>query len=123
MVGVKFFCDIISITLLITYYQRGMPKKTQSKKTTKKVDFLKLDVDEQVNQINEALSEEVYQALEMDGGGMEIMDITIIKDHMQVLISYYGACGGCHLATTGTLDFITQTLREKLDPRIEVVVV
>lgn len=95
-----------------------------SKKTTKeKNDFLKLDIDEQVRQINQALSEQVYEALEMDGGGMEIMDITVIKNSMQVLITYYGACGGCHLATTGTLEFITQTLREKLDPRIEVVVV
>ena len=100
-----------------------MTKKASKKTIQKETDFLKLEVDEQVKRINEVLSEQVYEALEMDGGGMEIMDITVIKDHMQVLISYYGTCGGCHLATGGTLDFITQTLREKLDPRIEVVVV
>ena len=95
-----------------------MTKKTESPKEKKK-DFLSLDIDEQVKLVNEALEEEVYMALAMDGGGLEIMDI----DGLNVLISYYGACGGCPMAGTGTLMFIQDTLQKKIDERIQVKIV
>ncbi|MFH0838552.1 MAG: NifU family protein [Patescibacteria group bacterium] len=82
-------------------------------------DFLKLNIDDQVRLINEALSEQVYSALEMDGGGMEIMDI----EGTDVLIRYHGACGNCPIAESGTLVFIQSTLQEKIDPRIQVKIV
>lgn len=85
----------------------------------KKIDFLDLTIDEQVTLIDDALSEQVYMALEMDGGGMEIMDI----QGTDVLIQYYGACGGCPISESGTLVFIQQTLQMKVDPRIEVKIV
>jgi len=87
--------------------------------TDEKIDFLALTVDEQVLLIDEALSEQVYMALEMDGGGMEIMDI----EGTDVLIQYYGACGGCPISESGTLIFIQQTLQMKVDPRIQVKIV
>lgn len=98
-----------------------MPKTAVSKKMTaaKETDFLKMEVDDQVKLINEALSEDVYYFLASDGGGMEIVDI----DGPNVLIQYYGACGNCHISQTGTLSVIQQTLQEKVDPRIQVVVV
>lgn len=82
-------------------------------------DFLKLDIDSQVLLINEALSEQVFMALEMDGGGMEIMDI----EGTDVLIRYYGACGNCPISESGTLIFIQNTLQQKVDPRIQVKIV
>jgi len=85
----------------------------------KQEDFLKMEVDEQVKLIHAALSEEVYEALQMDGGGMQIMDI----EGPNVLINYYGACGGCPISESGTLVFIQRTLQEKVDPRIQVRVV
>lgn len=84
-----------------------------------KKDFLDLEIDDQVLLINEALSEQVLQALEMDGGGMEIMDI----EGTDVLIRYYGACGNCPISESGTLIFIQNTLQEKVDPRIQVKIV
>lgn len=90
-----------------------------TKKKEEKIDFLKLGIDDQVLLINEALSEQVYMALEMDGGGMEIMDI----EGTDVLIRYYGACGACPIAESGTLVFIQNTLQEKVDPRIQVKIV
>lgn len=89
------------------------------KKKEEKTDFLKLGIDDQVLLVNEALSEQVYMALEMDGGGMEIMDI----EGADVLIRYYGACGNCPIAESGTLMFIQNTLQEKVDPRIQVKIV
>lgn len=104
-----------------------MPKTTTTKKSAKeKKDFAKLELDDQVNLIHEALQEQVYEALEMDGGGMELMDLEVPKDPKKPIIlyiSYYGACGNCHISTGGTLDFITHTLKEKVDPRIDVAVV
>lgn len=88
-------------------------------KTVKKKDFLKLGVDDQVLLINEALSEQVYTVLEMDGGGMEIMDI----EGTDVLIRYYGACANCPIGESGTLLYIQNTLQEKVDPRIQVKIV
>lgn len=87
--------------------------------TNKQVDFLKLEVDDQVKLIDEALSEQVYMALEMDGGGMEIMDI----EGTDILIRYHGACGGCPIGESGTLVFIEQTLQMKIDSRIKVKIV
>ena len=90
-----------------------------AKNKEEKRDFLKLEIDDQVLLINEALSERVLPALEMDGGGMEIMDI----EGTDVLIRYYGACGNCPISESGTLIFIQNTLQEKVDPRIEVKIV
>jgi Fe-S cluster biogenesis protein NfuA len=84
-----------------------------------KKDFQKMDIDEKVTVVNEALSEQVYDALAMDGGGMEIMDI----DGFDVLIRYYGACGNCPISESGTLVFIQQTLRDRIDERIVVKIV
>ena len=82
-------------------------------------DFISLSIDEQVKLVHEALKDEVYEALAMDGGGLEIMDI----EGPTVMIRYYGACGGCHIGQTGTLDFIEHTLKSQVDPRIKVVIV
>ena len=83
-----------------------------------KKDFLKLEIDDQVKLVNDSL-EEVYEALENDGGGMQIMDI----DGPNILISFHGACGGCPISTTGELVYIQNTLQEKVDKRIQVRVV
>lgn len=96
-----------------------MSNYRKSKKAVGKRDFLKLGIDDQVLLINEALSGQVYTALEMHGGGMEIMDI----EKTDVLIRYYGACGNCPIGESGTLMFIQNTLQEKVDPRIMVRIV
>lgn len=85
----------------------------------KTTDFLKLTVDEQVDLINKVLEPEVYPALEMDGGGMEIMDIQGAK----IFIQYRGACGGCPVSETATGPFIEKVLQTQIDPRIEVVII
>ncbi len=93
-----------------------MPRKSP-KSTKKKSDFSKLDLDDQVRLVNEALEPEVYPALQMDGGGLEIMDIQGYDVHVQ----YYGACGNCSIGETATLPFIEQTLQTQVDPRIKVI--
>lgn len=91
------------------------PKQHQQAKK----DFAKLGIDEKVRLVDEALTPEVYPALQMDGGGLEIMDI----EDYTVMVRYFGACGGCHIGKTGTLDFITWTLQTKVDEKITVEIV
>ena len=50
---------------------------------------------------------------------MEIMDI----EGTDILIRYYGACGGCPISESGTLVFIQNTLQERIDSRIQVKIV
>ena len=85
----------------------------------KKTPFSKLNIDDQVKAVQEALADEVMPALEMDGGGLEIMDI----EGNTVYIRYYGACATCPLGGTGTLMFIQDTLQKKVDEAIEVQIV
>ena len=59
----------------------------------------------------------VLPMLGSHGGGMEIMDI----QGFEVSIRYLGACHGCALAGSGTLQFIEQTLQAQVDERIRVV--
>jgi len=82
-----------------------------------KKDFTKLDIKEQIKRIHKALEKDVLPMLESHGGGIEIVDIK----KTDVLIRYYGACQGCPMAATGTLQAIEYTLREKIDERIEVI--
>ncbi len=83
----------------------------------KKINFAKLDIDKQIKLINKALESDVIPMLQSHGGGLEIMDIK----KTDVLIRYYGACQGCPLASTGTLEFIEHTLQSQIDERIRVV--
>ncbi|MBU0577870.1 NifU family protein [Patescibacteria group bacterium] len=81
--------------------------------------FEELKIDKQVKLVNDALEDEVYTALAMHDGGLEIMDIKGLEVH----ISYQGACAGCPMASTGTLMFVENTLQEKVDKRIQVKIV
>ena len=76
-----------------------------------------MPLDEQVRQVNEALMTSVFPMLGSHGGGVEIMDI----EGFEVKIRYLGACHGCALAGSGTLQFIEQTLQAQVDERIKVV--
>jgi Fe-S cluster biogenesis protein NfuA len=82
-----------------------------------KTPFNKLTIEKQIKLINKALETDVLPMLMSHGGGLEIMDI----DGWKVSVRYYGACHGCPLADTGTLDFIEQTLQGAIDERIRVV--
>lgn len=85
----------------------------------KKINFDKLPLDKQVKLVHKALEEEVYSAMAMHDGGLTIEDIKGLEVH----IRYQGACVDCPMAETGTLMFVENTLREKIDPRIKVKIV
>jgi len=73
---------------------------------------------EKINKINEILNDTVRPGLAMDGGGLEIVELT---DDMKLYVKYHGACGSCPSSTMATLMAITYILRENFDPQIEVI--
>jgi Fe-S cluster biogenesis protein NfuA len=93
-----------------------MPKIHRRKSGLKKV-FSALPLEEQVRRVNEALMASVFPMLGSHGGGVEIMDI----EGFEVKIRYLGACHGCVLAGSGTLQFIEQALQGQIDGRIRVI--
>ncbi|MCM8535911.1 MAG: NifU family protein [Lentisphaeraceae bacterium] len=84
-------------------------------KEAPKLDFgEKADIIEEIDQI---LDETIRPGLAMDGGGVDIVDLS---DEMELSIHYQGACGSCPSSQTGTLMAIQNILQEQFDPRITV---
>jgi len=68
--------------------------------------------------IEEIIHREIRPYIELDAGGVQIMDL--IEDK-QLIIAYQGSCTSCHSATGATLNAIQQILRAKVSPEITVV--
>lgn len=69
-----------------------------------------------MDEINAIIDETIRPALQGDGG-----DLQVVSYENNVLsIKYQGACGECPHAAMGTLQFIEQTLKEKVNPDIVV---
>ncbi len=75
------------------------------------------DKKEMVFEIDDILDETIRPGLAMDGGGVDIVDLS---DTMVLTVRYQGACGSCPSSTTGTLMAIENILQEQYDPRIKV---
>ena len=73
---------------------------------------------EKIAAIEEVIQEDIRPYIELDAGGIEIMDLT---EDLRLTIAYKGACTSCHSATGSTLDAIQGILRSKIDPQILVV--
>jgi len=78
------------------------------------------DTDENLKKINEILDETVRPGLAMDGGGLEVLELT---PDLKLSVKYHGACGSCPSSTYATLQAITFILKDNFHPEIEVVAV
>lgn len=72
---------------------------------------------EKISHIENLLNKEVRPYIELDAGGIEIVDL----ENNELTISYQGACTTCYAATGSTLSAIQQIVRTKIDPAITVV--
>ena len=70
-----------------------------------------------IEEIDQILDETIRPGLAMDGGGVDIIDLS---DELELTVHYQGACGSCPSASTGTLMAIQNILQEQFDPRITV---
>ena len=82
--------------------------------------FQELNFFKRFKAIERVLDAEIRPALHQDGGDVDVEDFHMDGDVPIVNISYKGACLGCVSATVGTLGFIENILKEKLDPLFKV---
>jgi NifU-like protein len=68
--------------------------------------------------IEQVISQEVRPYIELDGGGVELVDLI---EGREVIIAYQGNCTSCFSSTGATLSYIQQVLRAKISQDLVVV--
>lgn len=76
-----------------------------------------LSLKQKLSVIDQVLEQEVRPYVEMDAGGVEVINL---KENKEVIIAYSGSCTSCHSATGATLSYIQQILRAKVHPDLSV---
>lgn len=80
-------------------------------------DWGALTKEEKIALIEEVIAKEVRPFIELDAGGVQILDL---KDDKELVITYEGACTTCYSATGATLNAIQGILRAKVHPALMV---
>lgn len=73
---------------------------------------------EMLDKVGAILQQRVVPALSADGGGLQVVEVSVDKT---ITIQYQGACGSCPSSIQGTLVAIENLLRSEVDPDIRVV--
>lgn len=115
--------DIYLVDLLDEYSKEKMVAGSSLAGATPTIDFEKLTILQKFKTIEKVIDENIRQMLVMDGGDMEILDIKENGEHLDIYITYLGACSGCSSADTGTLYAIENVLQEKCAKNIRVITV
>ena len=68
--------------------------------------------------IEEVIATEIRPYIELDAGGVQIVDLI---DDKELIIAYEGACTTCHSATGATLNAIQEILRAKVSKNLLIV--
>lgn len=82
--------------------------------------FKELPIKQKLAVIEEVVAREVRPYIELDAGGIEVLNCIQGVEGYEVIIVYQGACTSCHSSTGATLSYIQQILRAKIDPSITV---
>ena len=77
-----------------------------------------LNREQKIAVIEEIIATEIRPYIELDAGGVQILDLV---DDRDLIIAYEGACTSCHSATGATLNAIQGILRERVDSALVVV--
>ena len=83
---------------------------------TEEKPFESLTIVEKIKRIEKVLEEDVRPQLNMDGGNVELIDVSGAVVKVRLL----GMCSGCLAADATLKGFIEKTLKEKLDASISV---
>lgn len=68
--------------------------------------------------IEEVLNNDIRPYIALDGGGVELLDLSNDKE---VIIAYQGNCTSCYSAVGATLSYIQQVIQAKVHPDLVVV--
>ncbi len=77
-----------------------------------------LSIKQKLAVIEEVIAKEVRPYIELDAGGVEVLNLLNDKE---VIIAYQGSCTSCYSATGATLSFIQQIIRAKVSPDLDVI--
>ncbi|MFZ0565247.1 MAG: iron-sulfur cluster assembly scaffold protein [Chlamydiales bacterium] len=80
--------------------------------------WLELSYEKKIEVIENVLSEEVRPYIELDEGGVQVLELV---DNKELLISYQGTCTSCFSAVGATLSTIQQILQAKVHSELVVV--
>ena len=83
--------------------------------------FEALSKQEKVAVIESVLTQEVRPYIELDAGGVTVLDLLEKQETKEVMIAYSGSCTTCHSATGATLSYIQQILKARVHPNIQVI--
>jgi NifU-like protein len=81
-------------------------------------DWNRLNREQKIAVIEEVISTEIRPYIELDAGGVQIVDL--VNDR-ELIIAYEGACTSCHSATGATLNAIQEILKAKVDKNLQVI--
>ncbi len=95
-------------------------KMDQEAAAEPEVPFRELGSFKKFKAIEKVLDAEIRPALHQDGGDVEVEDFRMDGEVPVVKVNYKGACLGCASATVGTLGFIENILKDKLDSKFKV---
>ena len=115
--------DIYLVDLLDEYSKEKMVAGSTVGGAKPTVDFEKLTILQKFKAIEKVIDDNIRQMLVMDGGDMEILDIKENGEHLDIYITYLGACSGCSSSDTGTLYAIENVLQEECAKNIRVITV
>lgn len=108
---------------LIEAQQKSLAEQQEAENALSDTPFKELTTGYRILAVETAIDNTVRQFLHMDGGDIDILNVTEEDDMFVVYISYLGACSDCSSSGTGTLSAIQNALRDKLDPNIHVVAI
>lgn len=103
---------------LPTHYVSPVPRQISEKEGGGWPDWKTLSREQKLSVIETVLNEDVRPYIELDAGGIEVLDL--VNDH-ELLIAYQGACTSCHSSIGATLTTIQQILQAKVSSELKVV--
>lgn len=74
-----------------------------------------LSYEVKIKTIEEVIDKEIRPYIELDAGGVKILEL---REEKEVMISYEGSCTTCHSSTGSTLSAIQQILKVRLHPSL-----
>lgn len=98
----------------------GKEEKTSNEMKINK-EFRTLTKDEQLTKIKDSLDRFIKPILLKDGGNIVLIDY-INNPDIELRLAYQGACVGCSIASTGTYEMISKTMKKIIDEKIKIII-
>ena len=93
--------------------------KETDERSIEDLKWLSLSREDRIKMIESIIDGQVRNALEMDGGGIEIMDV---KNDWEVCAEFKGACTSCSASLGSTFIVVENIIKTKVNDRLRLVI-